>query len=290
MPDIELPYIRSNMKIFFALLFLIQTQAYSQLRIKKVLIEGNGIPVVMLAGGTADMSVYAFHAKELSRNYLVIRMEHFNVQFATEGSTLPKNYIVHTESEAIKFTLDSLNIKVPIVLIGHSYGGLMALDFALNHPKRIRSLVLLEPPVFGLAEARNESPDGMKKMQAITKKLTPGAEITEKEVEEFRCELLNCDSISIRQHPQWSNWMKQKNRLRGLSAVGEYKVDLTKLNSFKQPVLIVTGSETVEFHRRIDELLASEFPNSKAVIVPGGHAIPVTAQKELLTYLIEFIK
>ncbi len=58
------------------------------------------------------------------------------------------------ESEAIKFTLDSLNIKEPVILVGHSYGGLIAFDFALNHPDHIRSLVLIEPPIFGIAEIK----------------------------------------------------------------------------------------------------------------------------------------
>ncbi len=80
----------------------------AQHELKKVLVEGKGIPLVMLAGGTADMAVFAIHSKELSRRYKVIRMEHFNVQYATEGLMLSKNYSVSAESKAIKYTLDSL--------------------------------------------------------------------------------------------------------------------------------------------------------------------------------------
>ena len=133
----------------------------------------------LLNGGVADMSVFAVHSKELSGTYKVIRMEQFNVQYATEGLTISKDYSVEMESEAIKFTLDSLNINEPVVLVGHSYGGLIALDFALNYPNRIRSLVLIEPPVLGIAEAKKESPEGMKKMQELGKEFMPQAEITE---------------------------------------------------------------------------------------------------------------
>jgi 3-oxoadipate enol-lactonase len=290
MTDSQLAYIRLTMRILLAILFLMHFKAYPQGMVKKVLVDGNGIPIVMLAGGTADISAYAFHAKELSANYLVIRMEHFNVQYATEGLILPKNYSVQTESEAIKYTLDSLNIREPVILVGHSYGGLIALDFALNYPDHVRKLILLEPPVFGVLEAMNESPEGAKKMLDLSKELGPEAEISEEKVERFRCALLNCDSISIRQHPQWPNWVKQKNRLRGLSAVGEYKVDLRKLQSFTKPVLVVTGSTTVAFHKRIDEILVSKFQNSKGVMIPGGHSFPATAPNELLHYLKDFIK
>lgn len=278
------------MKILLILLMFTQVPVSAQHNIKKVLVEGEGIPIVMLAGGTADMSGFALPSKELSGNYKVIRMEHFNVQYATEGLFLPKNYSVGMESEAIKYNLDSLHIKEPIVLVGHSYGGVIALDFALNYPNRIRSLVLIEPPVFGMAEAKNESPEGMKKMQKLVKELTPQADITEDQVERFRCALLNCDSFSIRQHPQWATWVKQKNRLRGLSAIGKFKMSLKKLHQFQKPVLIITGTETVTFHKRIDELLTEAFPFARQIIIQSGHAIPTTAPKELLKYLLEFIK
>lgn len=36
-------------------------------------------------------------------------------------------------------------------LVGHSFGALVALVFAGRHPERVRSLVAIEPPAFGLA-------------------------------------------------------------------------------------------------------------------------------------------
>lgn len=120
------------MKMLLIFLLCLYIPAQSQTT-KKVLIEGDGAPVVMLSGGTADMSVFNVHSKELSRNYSVIRMEQFNIQYAASGSLLPKNYSVSTESEAIGFTLDSLHISEPIILVGHSYGGLIA--FCITPPR-----------------------------------------------------------------------------------------------------------------------------------------------------------
>jgi len=270
------------MKTFFIFLLFIKISALAQPKIKIVLIEGEGTPIVMLNGGTADMSVFAVHSKELSPNYKVIRMEQFNIQYATENLVLPKNYSVRMESEAIKFTLDSLNIKEPVVLVGHSYGGLIAFDFALNHPNYVRSLVLIEPPVFGIADSKNESPEGMKEMRKLSKQFTPQADITEDMVKQFRCELMNCDTFDIRQHPLWKTWIKQKNRLRGLSAVSNYKIDLKKLHQFQKPVLIVTGTQTVPFHKRIDELLTVEFSFAKTASIQGGHTAVNTNAKEFI--------
>ena len=276
-------------KVFVFLLFL-PILAISQSKIKKCLVEGEGTPIVMLNGGTADMTVFALHSKELSHNFKVIRMEQFNVEYATENLMLPRNYSVRMETEAIRFTLDSLHIKEPIILVGHSYGGLIALDFAVNHPNYIRSLVLIEPPVFGIADSKKESPEGMKKMKELLKQLTPQANITEDMVKQFRCELMNCDSFDIHQHPSWKTWISQKNRLRGLNAVSNYKFELKMVHQFRKPVLIVTGAQTVPFHKRIDELLTTEFPLARAATIQGGHAAINTNSKEFIDCLLRFVK
>jgi pimeloyl-ACP methyl ester carboxylesterase len=277
-------------RLLFIPFFFAHILAIAQPKIKNVLIEGEGSPVVMLSGGVADMSVFSIHSKELSLFYKVIRMEQFNVQYANEGLALPKDYSVRMESNAIKFTLDYMGITEPIVLIGHSYGGLIALDFALRYPNRIGSLVLIEPPVFGIAKAENESPEGMKNMQDLVRELSPQAEITEDMVKRFRCALMNCDTLDIRQNPLWTTWVKQKNRLRGLSSTLDYKISLKKIQHFNKHVLIITGTQTVPFHKRIDDLLVAEFPLAKNSSIQGGHTAVNTNPNEFISSLLEFLK
>ena len=277
-----------GLKALFTLVTFVPISIFAQPRIKHVWIEGSGAPIIMLSGGTADMSVLSIPSKELSGNNKVIRMEHFNVQYATEGLQLPNDYSVQMESAAIKYTLDSLNINEQIILVGHSYGGVIALDFALKHINKVRALILIEPPVFSVT--KKQSPQGMQNMQALLKELTPQATISEEHVERFRCALLNCDTINIRSYPQWQTWIGQKNRLRGLSVLNKYKVRTKQLNEFKKPVLIITGTQTVAFHKKIDEILAKEFPSAKELFLNGGHAIPTTAPLELAKAISEFIQ
>jgi pimeloyl-ACP methyl ester carboxylesterase len=277
------------MKYLTVLLLMLRVAALAQPTTKKTIVEGEGSPVVLLHGGTADLSTFSAHSKELSQHYKVIRMEQFNVQYAEEGRVLPNNYSIKMESEAIKGTLDSLLVKEPVVLVGHSYGGLVALDFALNHPDYVSSLVLIEPPFFQIAESWGQSPQGMKEMKELSKQFTPQAEITEDMVMQFRCELMNCDTFDIRHHPLWNIWLQQKNRLRGLSEVNHYQVNLNKLPHFQNPVLIVTGTQTVPFHKRIDELLEAEFPHAKAASLTGGHTAVNTNPHEFVQLLEKFL-
>ena len=127
-------------------------------------------------------------------------------------------------------------------------------------------------------------------MQELSKQFTPQADITEDMVKQFRCELMNCDTIDIHEHPLWKTWIKQKNRLRGLSTVSNYKINLKKLHQFQRPVLIVTGTQTVPFHKRIDELLTVEFSFAKTANIQGGHTAVNTNAKEFTECLLKFLK
>ena len=274
-----------------ALLFflLFHNVAGAQYATKKVIVDGQGAPVVLLAGGRWDMQSFSQPATVLSKDHKVIRMEHLNVQYADEGLTLPAGYSLQKESEAIGKTLDSLGIRKPVVLIGWSFGALMAMDFALNHPERIQKLVLYEPPAFWVAKAKGESPHRMEQMIQLSQTFTPDATITESQLAQFRCILDSCDTAAIRNHPQWQIWAKQKNRLRGLSAVANHSDSIVRLHSFRQPVLLLTGTGTVPFHRRINQLLLAELPNAILKEIAGAHSAPQVAAGEFIQAIKEFI-
>src|SRR3954454_185739 len=57
--------------------------------------------------------------------------------------------------------LDPLLARVPgpLALVGHSYGGAVALIAALAHRERVRALVLYEPTLFALIEAQRPPPN-----------------------------------------------------------------------------------------------------------------------------------
>jgi long-chain acyl-CoA synthetase len=43
----------------------------------------------------------------------------------------------------LETALDLLKVSTPIVLVGHSFGGAIATDFAINHPERVERLVMI---------------------------------------------------------------------------------------------------------------------------------------------------
>src|SRR5262249_42644237 len=123
--------------------------------------EGHGPILVMLGGGTFGAAAFVPHAKLLSPHFRVVRLQTLNVETAETQQPLPRNYSVKLESGAMANALDALGITAPANVVGWSYGGLIALDFALDHPDRVRALALFEPPAYWVVtpEELRTSPD-----------------------------------------------------------------------------------------------------------------------------------
>jgi pimeloyl-ACP methyl ester carboxylesterase len=111
----------------------------------------------------------------------------------------------------MKASLDDLHLTQPLDLVGWSYGGLIALDFAFDNPDRVRTLSLIEPPAFW-AQGRQEENDG-----GYSPHEEASGDITVTQLQDFVCALGNCPSSeALREDPQWQARVAQQQALRGL--------------------------------------------------------------------------
>jgi pimeloyl-ACP methyl ester carboxylesterase len=253
--------------------------------------EGAGPPLVMLGGGTLGAAEFAPHAHVLATQFRVIRLQTLNIARAQTRQPLPAGYSVKIESAAMTRSLDQLGLARPVHLVGHSFGALVALDFALDHPDRVRTLVLAEPPAFWVVspEERQATAE-LRTMDALLRTLGPTAEPTDDQLVRFQCALGNCGARApMPTEPAWADWVSRRSALRGLSVVASHADEITRLQSFRRPVLIITGSNTVSFHRRINDLLATSLPLAERAELPGGHAATSTAPEEFMKLLNEFV-
>lgn len=65
----------------------------------------------------------------------------------------PGVFSMHDCGQALGEVLDALSISEPVVVVGTSWGGLVAGEFSLAHPRRVLAVVMLNTPVF-------KAPDG----------------------------------------------------------------------------------------------------------------------------------
>ena len=254
--------------------------------------SGSGPPLIMLGGGTRGAEEFIPHASLLAGSYRTIRLQTLNISRSRQKQPLPTDYSIDLEVAAVDETLNRIGVNVPADFVGHSLGALIALQFALEHPERVRSLTLAEPPAFWVVpKVELQSTPDMRAMYEMLQTLGPKIEPTDDQLIRFRCLLGECGLK--RPEPggaSWQEWVARRAALRGLSAIVQLQGDMNRIKNFQKPILVVTGKNTVSFHRRIDDILAVECPLVERLELPGNHAAVVTAQEEFLNGLRSFLE
>ena len=130
----------------------------------------------------------------------------------------------------------------------------------------------------------------MKSMYQLVQGLVPEHEPTDEEYIRFLCGLGNCNAKPPSPgDANWDNWIMRRSALRGLSVIPAHSDNPDRLRAFRHPVLIITGSKTVPFHKRINKVLAQAFPRAEYVELEGGHTTPVSAVEDFVTTLQAFL-
>jgi 3-oxoadipate enol-lactonase len=105
---------------------------------------GQGQPVVLIHAGVADCRQWDHEFAWLAGDFQVLRYD-----LRGYGKSAPiEGEFRHVED--LKALLDQRGLGRPVVLIGCSMGGSMAMDFAPAHPARVKALVMVGSRPSGL--------------------------------------------------------------------------------------------------------------------------------------------
>ncbi|MGN6272378.1 MAG: alpha/beta fold hydrolase [Protaetiibacter sp.] len=118
---------------------------------------GSG-PVVVFIHGIASSSItWTNVVPLLEANHRCIAID----LLGFGGSPLPlgAQYTLPEHVAALARTIRTLRLREPFVLVGHSMGGLIAPRYAARHPRRVRGLVLVSPPIYTAPDALSDERD-----------------------------------------------------------------------------------------------------------------------------------
>lgn len=239
-------------------------------------VKGEGPDVVMIHGVTSSLAIwYAKVMPELGRDF---RVTAYDLRGHGYSDPTPTGYTSRQMADDLLALLDHLNVEKARI-VGHSFGGSIALNLALLHPERVEAVVLGDTGVACLRYLR-------------TIQDWPGWELYKDRITKYGITydwFVEAEATDVRNVIRKSYDMKQPYGARKGGLVGTPRLrklieetniaaefrevaGMTEelLPGIKTPVLAVYG-ETSPYQKmaaRLTELM----PNCRALLVPGtGH-------------------
>lgn len=181
-------------------------------------------------------------------------------------------------------------------IVGHSYGGAVALRFALQQPERVRSLVLIEPVAFHLLREQAPHEESRRLLRGLRTVASQIAKATANG---------NYRGAMARFVDYWNGtgaWKRLDPLLQADLARRVPKIALdfwaamteptapADYRRIKAPALVLRGSASPAPARRIAEIVARNLPRASLQTIEGaGHMLPLTHPDAVNRAIVEHL-
>lgn len=225
-------------------------------------------PLLLLHGGSAHAHWWDFFVPPFTRGYRVLALDlrgHGDSQWAE-----PPLYDLTAHAEDVRGFIEALNLT-NLVLVGHSFGGLVAMACAPTVQQHLASLIVID---VGARISQRGSrhvavlrflpqPVYRSPSEAIRRfRLLPVTNGVRREVLDHMAR----HGIRRRDDGKWT----LKFDRRTLEGIGPCDL-MPVLRTLRLPLLIVRGSESTYFSARAFAELVTAVPHARAVEIPGAH-------------------
>jgi non-heme chloroperoxidase len=256
-------------------------------------IEGKGEPIILIHGSLADYRYWKEQTSVLSKYFQMITYSRrYNYP---NNNEMEPNHSAIVEAKDLLGLMDELKIEKAYI-IGHSYGAYTALLFSIEHPERVKKLILAEPPLFRWLP---EIPGGVGKMEEFLEETwipigKAYAEQGDKGGLEFTSQWYfkaPLDSIS----EDWRTYMSQNSKewhALTISSDAFPKIEYSKIEKLNVPTLILSGGKNAgSSNDLIDGQLSRLLPNNKRVIIENaGHEMFLDNVNGSNQAILDFLK
>ena len=241
---------------------------------------GRGPAVVLIHGGLVDSRLWDDQMRPLSKHFRVVRYD-LRAFGRSAAATEPFSHL-----EDLRGLLDFLKIE-KATLVGLSLGGIVAADFALEHPERVERLVLAGP---GLRGDKQPPPkDVAASIEAMQKGAEAFVDATMKR-ELYAAVRPGTDAHARLRRMLLDNFKALTSLRPGFVQYPE-RPTAERLSEIKAPTLVLIGSRDGQNLRNIADTLATSIPGARKVMIEGSsHHPPVEKPKEFNRALLDFLK
>lgn len=251
--------------------------------------RGAGVPVVLVHGAIyhSGPAWAATLGPLLHAGYRVVAVDRRGHGRSPAGDARP--IPLRLQAEDVRLTAE-LRDAVPAHVVGVSYGALVGLEMALLRPERVRSLVLVEPPLVGRPAGDAAYRDAFERWQDVRRRAVEGAPL-----EEWIPEWMGMldERMAGRIHPRsrgWRLFRRHGPRMLEEEAAWEYRPIEGRVRTLMVPALVVNGGESSTLMQAAGRLLAERLPMATRRVIPGaGHDVHVRRAEAFNELLIAFL-
>jgi pimeloyl-ACP methyl ester carboxylesterase len=233
--------------------------------------SGAGPPLVLVHGAAADHIRWAPVLPALEERFTVLAIDRRGRGQSGDAD----EYAIEREYEDVAAVLESAGEGVNV--LGHSYGGICALEAALL-TGRVRRLVLYEPPMGFLASP----PHVVRRLEGL---LEEGKR--DELVAFFMREVagLPSDQVELlRSLPAWEARLAVAHTIpREERASREYAFDPDRFRELDVPTLFLQGGDSPTPFNAAGEAVREALPDCRVVVMPGQRHAAMDTGTELFT-------
>ena len=247
--------------------------------------SGDGPPLVLLHGASADHTTFRVVGPRLARHFTLHAIDRRGR--GASGDTLP--YGIAREFEDVAAVADAVAAETggPVPILGHSYGGRTALGAALL-TDRISRVISYEgaptPP------GASYHPDGLD--AELATHLAAGDRVAI--LSTFMARVVGMDEAELaafRADPVWPLRVAAAPTIvRELDAELDPAASLETLGAVRQPVLQLLGSESLPAFREATYAFDSRLADGRVIEIPGArHAAHHTQPDAVVQAVRDFV-
>jgi pimeloyl-ACP methyl ester carboxylesterase len=252
--------------------------------------HGAGAPVILIPGFASGAWNWFRQTAELSKDFQVITFDPRGIGGSNTGNPSDlANLSMETFVEDVLQILDELKIEKANVL-GASFGGFVAQEFALSFPERLNKLILACTSAGG--------PNHVKPDIEILRSFSPDPNLTVGE----RIRKFIRPAFTDEFNAEQADEVEKVCRLREMNEVADalYFAQLqtaftfdteNKLGAIENETLVITGDRDIVVPMQNSVKLAERMPNAKLkTIENGSHLIFIENAAEFNQTVRDFLK
>lgn len=239
---------------------------------------GAGIPVLLIHGTGANADLWGGAFETLAKSFRVIAYDRRGYSRSVHPAV--KDYHLHTQDAAA--IIKALGVG-PVIVVGWSAGGIIALDLAIKQPELVAALILDEPPLHA-----KKHPDFslIRTLVRVSfQRRTNRAELAAQTFLRYALSATNGGSAFDRWPDEWQQVIRANSPaiLAELDAgTGEYLTN-AQISNINCPVTLVWGELSQPFLVNAMHRLTRLLPQARQVRLAGtAHALHIEKQTEFV--------